>query len=78
MDGSLLVIWAIRFLFLGLLYLFLARVVLVLLRDLRAATREIRPDWDLAKPGLREAWAADNYSQFHGWDKRTAASPSAS
>jgi pSer/pThr/pTyr-binding forkhead associated (FHA) protein len=40
MDGSLLVLWAIRFLFLGLLYLFLARVVLVLLRDLRAATRE--------------------------------------
>ena len=40
MDASLLVLWAIRFLFLGLLYLFLARVVLVLLRDLRAATRE--------------------------------------
>ena len=31
MDASLLVLWAIRFLFLGLLYLFLARVVLVLL-----------------------------------------------
>ena len=25
-------------------------------RDLRAATSEIRPDWDLSKPGLREAW----------------------
>ena len=25
-------------------------------RDLRTATSEIRPDWDLAAPGLREAW----------------------
>jgi hypothetical protein len=24
-------------------------------RDLRGATREIRPDWDLGAPGLREA-----------------------
>jgi hypothetical protein len=39
-------------------------------RDLRVASSEIRPDWDLAKPGLREAWAAGDYSQFHGWDKR--------
>jgi hypothetical protein len=23
--------------------------------DLRDATREVRPDWDLSKPGLREA-----------------------
>ncbi|MGH2887341.1 MAG: redoxin domain-containing protein [Solirubrobacteraceae bacterium] len=28
-------------------------------RDLREATREIRPDWDLMRPGLREAWEAD-------------------
>ena len=27
-------------------------------RDLRAATSEIRPDWDLSTPGLREAWDA--------------------
>ena len=27
-------------------------------RDLRAATGEIRPDWDLSTPGLREAWDA--------------------
>jgi len=27
-------------------------------RDLREVTREIRPDWDLAAPGLREAWDA--------------------
>jgi peroxiredoxin len=46
-------------------------------RDLRAVTREIRPDWDLAAPGLREAWDAGEFSSFHGWDKRAAATPSA-
>ncbi|MDH4143493.1 MAG: hypothetical protein OEV61_12870, partial [Chloroflexota bacterium] len=40
MDGFLLVIWIIRILFLVLLYLFLARVVRSLLRDLRSAARE--------------------------------------
>lgn len=40
MDGFLLVLWLVRLLFLALLYLFLARVVRALLRDLRAATRE--------------------------------------
>ena len=35
-----------------------------LCRDLRAATSEIRPDWDLTTPGLREAWAADDWSRF--------------
>ncbi len=30
-------------------------------RDLRAATAEIRPDWDLSTPGLREAWDAGDY-----------------
>ena len=39
-------------------------------RDLRAATSEIRPDWDLSAPGLREAWDASDYSKFHGWDRR--------
>jgi peroxiredoxin len=38
-------------------------------RDLRAVTSEIRPDWDLSTPGLREAWNAGNLSSFHGWDK---------
>ena len=33
-------------------------------RDLREATREIRPDWDLAAPGLREAWDAGDRSRF--------------
>ena len=38
-------------------------------RDLREATREIRPDWDLAAPGLHEAWDAGELSSFHGWSK---------
>src|SRR3712207_6606534 len=32
--------------------------------DLREATREIRPDWDLTAPGLREAWEAGERSGF--------------
>jgi pSer/pThr/pTyr-binding forkhead associated (FHA) protein len=40
MDGFTLVLWGVRLLFLLLLYLFLARVVRALLRDLRAAARE--------------------------------------
>jgi hypothetical protein len=40
MDPTLATIWLIRFLFLGLLYLFLFGVVRVLLRDLRSAARE--------------------------------------
>ena len=39
-------------------------------RDLRAASSEIRPDWDLSTPGLREAWVAGDQSAFHGWDRR--------
>jgi peroxiredoxin len=42
-------------------------------RDLRAVTREIRPDWDLSTPGLREAWEKGDLSQFHGWDKKAEA-----
>jgi pSer/pThr/pTyr-binding forkhead associated (FHA) protein len=40
MDPALLAVWVLRLLFLGMLYLFLAGVVRVLLRDLRAATSE--------------------------------------
>ena len=40
MDGFQLASWAVRLLFLGLLYLFLARIVRALMRDLRAAARE--------------------------------------
>src|SRR5215216_3092161 len=50
--------------------------VVDLWHDLRAVTREIRPDWNLSTPGLREAWDAGDYSPFHGWDKRTGAMPS--
>ena len=46
--------------------------------DLRAAMAEIRPDWDLSTPGLREAWDAGDYSKFHGWDQRPAESMPAS
>ncbi len=34
-------------------------------RDLREATREIRPDWDPSTPGLRTAWEAGNHSRFY-------------
>jgi peroxiredoxin len=44
-------------------------------RDLRVATSESRPDWDLATPGLRERWDAGNLSPFHGWDRQAARSP---
>jgi peroxiredoxin len=39
-------------------------------RDLRDVTSQIRPDWDLAAPGLRAAWDAGDHSLFHGWDRR--------
>jgi peroxiredoxin len=42
--------------------------------DLRTVTREIRPDWDLSTPGLRQAWDAGELSHFHGWDKQAKAS----
>jgi len=34
-------------------------------RDLRDVTREIRPDWDLATPGLREAWESGDRSRHY-------------
>ena len=40
-------------------------------RDLRAATADSRPDWDLSTPGLRDAWTAGEWSLFHGWDDRS-------
>jgi hypothetical protein len=39
-------------------------------RDLRAATAEVRPDWDLARPGLREAWDAGDQSSFSERERR--------
>ena len=46
-------------------------------RDLRAASSEIRPDWDLSRPGLREAWDAGEFSLFHGWDRHSDKPPRA-
>jgi peroxiredoxin len=40
-------------------------------RDLREVMSEVRPDWDLSAPGLREAWESGDLSPFHGWDKRS-------
>ena len=37
--------------------------------DLRAVTSEIRPDWDLSTPGLREAWNVGDLARFHGWNE---------
>ncbi len=34
-------------------------------RDLRDATRDIRPDWDLTTPDLRTAWEAGDRSRFY-------------
>ena len=41
--------------------------------ELREVTREVRPDWDLSTPGLRDAWDAGDLSHFHGWDRRAKA-----
>jgi peroxiredoxin len=43
--------------------------------DLRAATAEIRPDWDLGAPGLRDAWDAGDRASFYGWDRRSGPPP---
>ena len=52
--------------------------VIDLWHDLRVVTSEIRPDWNLSTPGLREAWNAGDLSHFHGWNKLDAAkAPSA-
>jgi peroxiredoxin len=37
-------------------------------RDLREVTREIRPDWDLAAPGMREAWDADDHTKHFPYE----------
>jgi peroxiredoxin len=42
--------------------------------DLREVMSEIRPDWDLSAPGLREAWDAGDHSQFYD---EAAAKPTA-
>ncbi len=38
-------------------------------RDLREVFREVRPDWDLAAPGLRAAWDSGDHSNFHPYEE---------
>ena len=44
-------------------------------RDLRGVTREIRPDWDLTTPGLREAWDSGDRSRHFPYGKDPFAEP---
>src|SRR3954453_10860 len=37
-------------------------------RDLREAFREVRPDWELNAPGLREEWDAGDKSRFYPYE----------
>lgn len=67
MDPTIATIWLVRFLFLGLLYLFLFGVVRVLLRDLRSAAREpvtalgrlIVVASEIEEPGIGAAFPLD-------------------
>ena len=34
-------------------------------RDLREVFMQVRPDWDLTAPGLRDTWDAGDRSRFH-------------
>jgi peroxiredoxin len=43
-------------------------------QDLRAVTRQIRPDWDPSIPEVRAAWDAGDVSRFHGWNRRAGSS----
>jgi peroxiredoxin len=38
-------------------------------RDLREVTRKVRTDWDLATPGMREAWERGDKNQFWPYGK---------
>lgn len=47
-------------------YWFFGRPTIENLReDLREITMDIRPDWDLATLGMREAWDADEKANFY-------------
>ena len=43
--------------------------VVDLWHDLREVSSEIRPDWDLAVPGLRENWEAGDHSMHHPYQQ---------
>jgi peroxiredoxin len=40
--------------------------------DLREVSRKVRPDWDLAAPGLRERWDAGDRADFYPYGKSHA------
>ncbi len=40
-------------------------------RDLREMFQRIRPDWDLATPGLREAWKRGERERFYPYEQQT-------
>jgi hypothetical protein len=40
--------------------------------DLRAIMAEVRPDWDLAAPGLRARWDAGDHDAFYPYGKTHA------
>jgi peroxiredoxin len=46
-------------------------------RDLREVTREVRPDWDLAAPGLRAAWDAGDHTLHYPYRERKTTDRSA-
>jgi peroxiredoxin len=57
-------------------YWFLGRPSVVdLWRDLREVSSQIRPDWDLSAPGLRQRWDQGDLAPFHGWNKRSGMKP---
>jgi peroxiredoxin len=41
-------------------------------QDLREVTRKIRPDWDLAAPGVRQAWERGDKARFWPYDESAA------
>jgi peroxiredoxin len=58
-------------------YWFWGRPSLIdLWHDLRRVSSEVRPDWDLSTPGLRDQWDAGDHAAFHGWNKRAGSKPS--
>ena len=45
-------------------------------QDLRAVTRKIRPDWDLATPGLRENWEGPRLLHYPYKGRQVVSEPS--
>jgi len=39
-------------------------------RDLCDVTREVRPDWDLGAPGLRQEWEAGDHQRFYPYQSK--------